>query len=98
MEPPMNDYQWHASLSAQWAAMAARAEATEPAAPAAPKMPAGMRAHLLAILALGYQPGAAQTRLGNAPDAAIAWQVQSMLDDYADPAAGANDNFTGQAA
>jgi hypothetical protein len=50
-------------------------------------LPAGMRAHLLAALALGYPAAAAQARLSNAPDAAIAWQVQSMLGDYADYAA-----------
>jgi hypothetical protein len=47
-------------------------------------LPFGMRAPLLQLLSLGYPAGAAQTRLDNAPDAAIAWQVQSMLDDYAD--------------
>jgi hypothetical protein len=52
-------------------------------------LPAGVRVHLLAILALGYPAGARQTQLGNAPDAVIAWQAQSMLDDYA---AYANDN------
>jgi hypothetical protein len=50
-------------------------------------LPAGMRDLLLQILALGYPAGYAQTRLSNAPDAAIAWQVQSCLDDYADHAA-----------
>ena len=47
-------------------------------------LPTGMRALLLAILSAGYPEGAAQTQLANAPDEAIAWQVQSMLDDYAD--------------
>jgi hypothetical protein len=47
-------------------------------------LPIGMRALLLAILTAGYPSGAAQTRLSNAPDGAIAWQCQSMLDDYAD--------------
>jgi hypothetical protein len=55
-------------------------------------LPTGMRAHLLAILDLGYPSDAQQTRLGTAPDAAIAWMAQSMLDDYADYAAFANDN------
>jgi hypothetical protein len=50
-------------------------------------LPAGMRPLLLALLSLGYDAGDAQARLGNAPDSAIAWQVQSMLDDYADYAA-----------
>jgi hypothetical protein len=52
-------------------------EATRP-------LPQGMRRHLLAILKLGYHNGAAQRRLGNASDAALAWQCQSMLDDYSD--------------
>ena len=47
-------------------------------------LPPGMRARLLEILAIGYACNCSQTRLGNAPDAAIAWQVQSMLDDFAD--------------
>jgi hypothetical protein len=55
-------------------------------------LPTGMRDRLLAILELGYPANAPQARLGNAPDAAIAWQVQSMLDEYADPDGFANDN------
>ena len=47
-------------------------------------LPPGMRARLLEILAIGYACNCSQTRLGNAPDSAIAWQVQSMLDDYSD--------------
>jgi hypothetical protein len=47
-------------------------------------LPVGMRALLLDALDLGYPHGAAQRGLGNASDAAIAWQCQSMLDDYAD--------------
>lgn len=47
-------------------------------------LPAGMRGLLLDVLAVGYPVGAAQTRMGNASDSAIAWQVQSMLDDHAD--------------
>jgi hypothetical protein len=62
-------------------------------------LPDGMRAKLLEILALAYPPGAAQARLAAAPDAAIAWQTQSMLDDFADAAARlafvANDNDDG---
>jgi hypothetical protein len=50
-------------------------------------LPSGMRSHLLAILAIRYPANFPQTRLGNAPNAAIAWQVQSMLDDYADAGA-----------
>ncbi len=50
-------------------------------------LPTGARALLLGFLALVYSPGDAQARLGNAPDAAIAWQVQSALDDFADYAA-----------
>jgi hypothetical protein len=46
-------------------------------------LPHGMRALLLDVLALAYPAGAAQARLHNAPDAAVAWQVQSMLDDHA---------------
>lgn len=48
------------------------------------KLPAAMRRLLLDALTLGYPLGAAQSRLDNAPDAAVAWQTQSMLDDYAD--------------
>jgi hypothetical protein len=59
-------------------------------------LPKGMRPLLLDILAIGYPGDYAQARLSNAPDAAIAWQVQSMLDDYADFSARfafvANDN------
>ena len=47
-------------------------------------LPAGMRKLLLDVLALAYPAGAPQTRLSNAPDGAIAWQCQSMLDDFAD--------------
>ncbi len=50
-------------------------------------LPAGARELLLQLLDIGYRAGMPQTRLRNAPDAAIAWQVQSMLDDYADHAA-----------
>ncbi len=46
-----------------------------------------MRRLLLELLRLGYAPDDAQANLGDAPDAAVAWQVQSMLDDYADYAA-----------
>lgn len=46
-----------------------------------------MRRLLLDLLSLGYEPDDAQANLRHAPDAAIAWQVQSMLDDYADYAA-----------
>lgn len=46
-----------------------------------------MRRLLLELLSLGYAPDDAQANLAGAPDAAIAWQVQSMLDDYADYAA-----------
>jgi len=47
-------------------------------------LPAGMRGLLLSILDLAYPNGAAQRRLSNAPDSAIAFQVQSTLDDYSD--------------
>jgi hypothetical protein len=47
-------------------------------------LPIGMRTLLLAVLTAGYPSGAAQTRLSNASDGAIAWQCQSMLDDYSD--------------
>lgn len=49
-------------------------------------LPTGARELLLRFLDLAYQdwPGCAQTNLHNAPDAAIAWQVQSALDDFAD--------------
>jgi hypothetical protein len=53
-------------------------------APEISPLPAGMRDLLLAILALAYPAGYAQTRLHNQHDAAIAWQVQSCLDEYAD--------------
>jgi hypothetical protein len=43
-----------------------------------------MRRLLLELLSLGYAPGDAQANLAAAPDAAVAWQVQSMLDDFAD--------------
>lgn len=53
-----------------------------------------MRRLLLELLSLGYEPEDKQANLHDAPDAAIAWQVQSMLDDYADYQAllVANDN------
>lgn len=53
-----------------------------------------MRRLLLELLSLGYAPDDAQANLGRVPDAAIAWQCQSMLDDYADHAAlrAANDD------
>jgi len=53
-----------------------------------------MRRLLLDLLRLGYAPDDAQANLAHAPDAAVAWQVQSMLDDYADFSAFlvANDN------
>ena len=47
-------------------------------------LPTGMRAKLLECLTLAYPAGAPQTRLSNAPDAAVAWMAQSMLDDFAD--------------
>jgi hypothetical protein len=47
-------------------------------------LPHGMRALLLDVLDLAYPNGAAQRRLGNAPDSAIAFQVQSALDDFSD--------------
>lgn len=50
-------------------------------------LPAGARDHLLAFLAAVYPANTPQTRLSNAPDAAIAWQCQSALDDFADHAA-----------
>lgn len=46
-------------------------------------LPNGMREVLLQVLAIGYPPNTPQTRLSNAPDSIIAWQVQSMLDDFA---------------
>jgi hypothetical protein len=59
-------------------------------------LPHGMRDLLLNLLTLAYPKGAPQTRLSDAPDGTIAWQVQSMLDDFADAdcrrAAAANDN------
>lgn len=45
-------------------------------------MPTGLRNVLLAALALAYPADAAQAHMDNSPDAAIAWQVQSMLDDH----------------
>ena len=45
-------------------------------------MPTGLRAALLVALALAYPADAAQAHMDNAPDRAIAWQVQSMLDDF----------------
>jgi hypothetical protein len=58
-------------------------------------LPEGMRAKLLDILAIGYPGDYAQNRLSNAPDAAIAWQAQSMLEDYSSYEAreAANDNL-----
>jgi hypothetical protein len=47
-------------------------------------LPAGMRDLLLGVLAIAYPDGAAQRRLSNAEDSAVAWQVQSALDDYSD--------------
>lgn len=47
-------------------------------------LPTGTRDLLLAFLAAVYPANSAQTRLGNAPDGAIAWQVQSALDDFSD--------------
>lgn len=64
--------------------------------PAILPLPAGTRRLLLDFLAAVYPPNAAQTRLGNQPDAAIAWQVMSALDDFADYSAfvvAANDDF-----
>jgi hypothetical protein len=52
----------------------------EPISPLPPKM----RSLLLQVLDLGYLAGAPQTLLSNAPDGAVAWQVQSMLDGYAE--------------
>lgn len=43
-----------------------------------------LRAALLRVLDLGYPEGSAQRTLDGEPDGAIAWQVQSLLDDYAD--------------
>jgi hypothetical protein len=87
----MDQAQWDAQVNAHWAALMARQTKRPPAKPANDEpispLPAGMRAHLLAILDLGYPAGFPQTRLSNAPDGAIAWQVQSMLDDYSDYAA-----------
>lgn len=54
-------------------------------------LPAPMRRLLLDLLSLGYPAGAAQANLGTAPDGAVAWQVQSMLDDYADHSAFAHE-------
>lgn len=48
------------------------------------RMPPGLRTLLLNVLALGYPAEAAQAHLGNTSDGRIAWQVQGMLDDYAD--------------
>jgi hypothetical protein len=61
-------------------------------------LPAGTRRMLLDFLAACYEPTDAQARLANAPDAAIAWQAQSALDDFADFQAlaayqAANDDF-----
>ncbi len=47
-------------------------------------LPAAMRRLLLELLSHGYPADAAQANLRDAADGAIAWQVQSMLDDYAD--------------
>jgi len=48
------------------------------------KLPAAMRALLLDLLALGYPQGYPQSRLHDAPDAAVSWQAMTMLEDYAD--------------
>lgn len=69
---------------------------TESDSPAILPLPTGTRRLLLDFLAAVYPAHSAQTRLGNQPDAAIAWQAQSALDDFADHAAfvvAANDNF-----
>ena len=47
-------------------------------------LPKGGRELLLSFLSLAYPPQFAQARLHGAPDAAIAWQVQSCLDEFAD--------------
>ncbi len=47
------------------------------------KLRPGMRPLLLELLRLAYPAHAAQARMSNAPDGAVAWQVQSMLDDFA---------------
>jgi hypothetical protein len=79
----MNAADWTAKVDAGWGAIVAR-HAPPDDAPAIPPLPPGVRPLLLDILARCYPANAAQTRLGNAPDAAIAWQVQSCLDDYSD--------------
>lgn len=44
-----------------------------------------LRAALLRVLDLGgYPEGSAQRQLHDQPDGAIAWQVQSLLDDWSD--------------
>ena len=47
-------------------------------------MPPRLRWLLLEALDAAYPEGAPQRQLRDAPDAAVAWQVQSCLDDYAD--------------
>lgn len=44
----------------------------------------GMRPLLLELLRIAYPAAAPQARLSNAPDGAVAWMTQSMLDDHAD--------------
>ena len=86
----MDQAQWDALVNQYWTGLVARY--IPPAKPAEPSddepltspLPAKMRSLLLQVLDLGYRPGSPQTLLSNAPDGAIAWQVQSMLDEYAD--------------
>jgi hypothetical protein len=69
---------------------------TQADAPAILPLPSGTRRLLLDFLAAVYPAGCAQARLTGQPDAAIAWQVQSALDDFADFSAfvaAANDDF-----
>jgi hypothetical protein len=47
-------------------------------------LPSGARPLLLALLDLAYPGGSPQRQLQDAPDGAIAWQVQSLLDDFSD--------------
>lgn len=64
--------------------------------PAILPLPTGARRLLLDFLAAVYPANSAQARLSNQPDGAIAWQVQSALDDHADYSAfvvAANDDF-----
>ena len=85
----MDQAQWDATVNAYWAGLVARyippakqaePDDDEPISPLPPKM----RSLLLQVLDLGYLAGAPQTLLSNAPDGAVAWQVQSMLDGYAE--------------